>query len=317
MTIEAEPVRRGRSLGTRLVASMVLVAVVVLALSYAATYVLVRKELQDNALVEPALAHDRAPPGRCDPRDRIRRERGGLAARVAATAHRPAGRAASHRSERCPRVARRHREHVPAPRRCSPCPRASAPSDLDTTQLLAGNDVSGRHGNTVFLAIPARQILRRQRRRDRDRPGADERALATPLPSSPSRVVPCCCSRRASRSGSTRRLTRPIREIERAAEQLASGDLTGRADVPPGTDADLAALGDTLNAMAAQLEASRGSQRAFLLSISHDLRTPLTSIRGYAEALADGTLDDCRTRRPQARRQRHQRRSRPARTAGT
>ena len=43
--------------------------------------------------------------------------------------------------------------------------------------------------------------------------------------------------------------------------------------------------------MAAQLEESRGSQRAFLLSISHDLRTPLTSIRGYAEALADGTLD--------------------------
>ena len=89
-----------------------------------------------------------------------------------------------------------------------------------------------------------------------------------------------------------RRLTRPIREIERAAAQLASGDLSGRADVPPGTDADLAALGDTLNTMAAQLEESRGSQRAFLLSISHDLRTPLTSIRGYAEALADGTLDD-------------------------
>jgi two-component system sensor histidine kinase BaeS len=89
-----------------------------------------------------------------------------------------------------------------------------------------------------------------------------------------------------------RRLTRPIREIERAAGRLADGDLSGRADLPPGTDADLAALGDTLNAMATQLEASRGSQRAFLLSVSHDLRTPLTSIRGYAEALADGTLDD-------------------------
>ena len=44
--------------------------------------------------------------------------------------------------------------------------------------------------------------------------------------------------------------------------------------------------------MAAQLEQARGSEHAFLLSISHDLRTPLTSIRGYAEALADGTLDD-------------------------
>jgi two-component system sensor histidine kinase BaeS len=44
--------------------------------------------------------------------------------------------------------------------------------------------------------------------------------------------------------------------------------------------------------MAAQLEHARGLERGFILSVSHDLRTPLTSIRGYAEALADGTLDD-------------------------
>ena len=44
--------------------------------------------------------------------------------------------------------------------------------------------------------------------------------------------------------------------------------------------------------MANELETARGHERAFLLSVSHDLRTPLTSIRGYAEALADGTLDD-------------------------
>jgi two-component system sensor histidine kinase BaeS len=44
--------------------------------------------------------------------------------------------------------------------------------------------------------------------------------------------------------------------------------------------------------MADELEHARGAERAFLLSISHDLRTPLTSIRGYAEALADGTLDN-------------------------
>jgi two-component system sensor histidine kinase BaeS len=51
--------------------------------------------------------------------------------------------------------------------------------------------------------------------------------------------------------------------------------------------------------MASRLEATRGGERAFLLSISHDLRTPLTSIRGYAEALADGTLaeDDVDARR--------------------
>src|SRR5207342_2446691 len=89
-----------------------------------------------------------------------------------------------------------------------------------------------------------------------------------------------------------RRLTRPIHEIERAAQQLATGDLSARAAVPLSTDDELAALATTLNEMAAQLDAARDSEHAFLVSISHDLRTPLTSIRGYAEALADGTLDD-------------------------
>ncbi len=89
-----------------------------------------------------------------------------------------------------------------------------------------------------------------------------------------------------------RRLTQPIHVIERAAAQLATGDLSARADVPDATDDELASLAHALNAMAAQLEDARGSEHAFLLSISHDLRTPLTSIRGYAEALADGTLDD-------------------------
>ena len=58
-------------------------------------------------------------------------------------------------------------------------------------------------------------------------------------------------------------------------------------------------MAKALNVMAEQLEAARGSERAFLLNVSHDLRTPLTSIRGYAEALADGTLDG---EDPQARR---------------
>ena len=44
--------------------------------------------------------------------------------------------------------------------------------------------------------------------------------------------------------------------------------------------------------MAETLERSKGLERQFLLSVSHDLRTPLTSIQGYAEAIADGALPD-------------------------
>ena len=44
--------------------------------------------------------------------------------------------------------------------------------------------------------------------------------------------------------------------------------------------------------MAESLERSRTLEQQFLLSVSHDLRTPLTSIRGYAEAISDGTAPD-------------------------
>ena len=56
--------------------------------------------------------------------------------------------------------------------------------------------------------------------------------------------------------------------------------------------------------MATQLEHARDAERAFLLSVSHELKTPLTAVLGYAEGLADGAVDaddgrrDDRARRP-------------------
>jgi two-component system sensor histidine kinase BaeS len=94
-----------------------------------------------------------------------------------------------------------------------------------------------------------------------------------------------------------RRLSRPLVAAQRATARIAAGDLSVRLPEQPGdaagADGDaLAGLHRTINRMAASLERSRGMEQQFLLSVSHDLRTPLTSIRGYAEALADGTLDD-------------------------
>jgi two-component system sensor histidine kinase BaeS len=95
-----------------------------------------------------------------------------------------------------------------------------------------------------------------------------------------------------------RRLTRPLEAMERTARAIAGGDLEARVGLPE-TDVDdeLAAVGAAIDTMAAELGRHRSLERAFLMSISHDLRTPLTSIRGYAEAVAEGAADDEESRR--------------------
>ena len=94
------------------------------------------------------------------------------------------------------------------------------------------------------------------------------------------------------------RFTRPLEAMERTARAIAGGDLDARVGLP-GTDVDdeLAAVGRAIDTMAAELSRHRSLERAFLMSISHDLRTPLTSIRGYAEAVAEGAADDEASRR--------------------
>ncbi|HET9729636.1 MAG TPA: HAMP domain-containing sensor histidine kinase, partial [Acidimicrobiia bacterium] len=166
------------------------------------------------------------------------------------------------------------------------------PADILPDRLLAGDQVSGRIGRTVYLAVPTTRFLARARVVVVATDTVDTSVLSRALPLLLLASLAVLAIASAVAVWLARRLTRPINAVERAAAQLATGDLSARADVPPSTDQELATLATTLNTMAAQLEASRGAERAFLLSVSHDLRTPLTSIRGYADALADGTLDD-------------------------
>jgi two-component system sensor histidine kinase BaeS len=81
-------------------------------------------------------------------------------------------------------------------------------------------------------------------------------------------------------------LARPLKRAASAAHALATGarDVRLRPEGP----AEVAAVAESLNALAAALEHSEGRQREFLLSVSHELRTPLTAITGFAESLADG-----------------------------
>ncbi|MCA1842729.1 MAG: HAMP domain-containing histidine kinase [Actinobacteria bacterium] len=99
-----------------------------------------------------------------------------------------------------------------------------------------------------------------------------------------------------------RRLTRPLQAMERTARAIAAGDLDARVGLPASdVDDEFASVGAAIDTMAAELSRHRTLERAFLMSISHDLRTPLTSIRGYAEAVAEGAADDEESRRRAAR----------------
>ncbi len=85
-----------------------------------------------------------------------------------------------------------------------------------------------------------------------------------------------------------RRLTQPLRRLGAAAGELAAG--RNPEPVPPEGTRELDDLASSFNKMSAELVLARDAERAVLLSVSHDLRTPLTSIRGYAEGIEDGTI---------------------------
>ncbi|HVY95361.1 MAG TPA: HAMP domain-containing sensor histidine kinase [Solirubrobacterales bacterium] len=86
-----------------------------------------------------------------------------------------------------------------------------------------------------------------------------------------------------------RRLTQPLRRLGHAAGELAAGHHP--EPVPRESTAELDELAVAFNGMSEQLALAREAERSVLLSVSHDLRTPLTSIRGYAEGIEDGTVE--------------------------
>lgn len=85
-----------------------------------------------------------------------------------------------------------------------------------------------------------------------------------------------------------RRLTRPIAELSNATRRLAGGEREVAVEVRG--DDELSELAHSFNDMSGELARARNSQRQFLESVSHELKTPLTSIRGYAEALAEDAV---------------------------
>ncbi|MFF5227920.1 sensor histidine kinase [Dactylosporangium sp. NPDC000521] len=85
-----------------------------------------------------------------------------------------------------------------------------------------------------------------------------------------------------------RHVSLPVRDLTAASRRLADGHLDTR--VRSGGRDELGQLSDSFNRMAAALEASEQAQRRLVASVAHELRTPLSNLLGYLEALQDGLV---------------------------
>ncbi|HYM66468.1 MAG TPA: HAMP domain-containing sensor histidine kinase [Patescibacteria group bacterium] len=86
----------------------------------------------------------------------------------------------------------------------------------------------------------------------------------------------------------SRSLTRPLTQLAAAAEDVAAGNYSRRVAIDGG--GEIGALGLSFNRMAEAVERARKVQRDFLANVSHELKTPLTSLIGFSQALVDGSL---------------------------
>jgi two-component system sensor histidine kinase BaeS len=162
-------------------------------------------------------------------------------------------------------------------------------ADVRPAKLAAGETVHGHHRLLVYAAAPVRTragavavvVLTRRSTRV---PGATGYFVVS--------AVIALVLAGVIGDWLGHRIAGPLQEAEHATRRIAAGDLDVAVPVAPGADQEVASLAGSINTMAPALARSRRLERQFLMSVSHDLRTPLTSIRGFAEAIADGTATD-------------------------
>ena len=85
-------------------------------------------------------------------------------------------------------------------------------------------------------------------------------------------------------------ITRPVEAMTRAAEEMAGGQYGQQ--IPVQSQDEIGRLAMAFNHMAREVERAQRAQRDFMVNISHDLQTPLTSIRGFSQAIVDHAINN-------------------------
>ncbi len=88
----------------------------------------------------------------------------------------------------------------------------------------------------------------------------------------------------------TRSIARPLQQLAKASTDIAEGDYDQR--VPVSGPPEMESVANAFNYMAEQVQSTQRAQQDFLANVSHDLKTPLTSIQGYSQAIMDGAAQN-------------------------
>lgn len=84
------------------------------------------------------------------------------------------------------------------------------------------------------------------------------------------------------------RTLKPLKQLSFATKKIASGDYSYRVDIDG--DDEFRDLGDAFNDMAQSLSVLEESRRSFVANVSHELKTPMTTIGGFVDGIIDGTI---------------------------
>ncbi|MFI3325640.1 MAG: HAMP domain-containing sensor histidine kinase [Clostridia bacterium] len=88
--------------------------------------------------------------------------------------------------------------------------------------------------------------------------------------------------------GFTYKMVKPLRQMSNAAKVFGSGDFSARVSIP--SHDEIGELAVAFNNMANSLSNSEGIHRSFIANVSHELKTPMTTISGFIDGILDGTI---------------------------